>query len=88
MPEFSIKRTASEVANEDLRDLMRCLGMSLHARPDSPHEVFQTEVLPRVRQIQTALREAAQAARYVPGDNTYTISAAVYDIVREALRER
>ncbi|MDX1390552.1 MAG: hypothetical protein R3344_15290, partial [Acidobacteriota bacterium] len=39
----------TEVLQADVRDLLRALGISDHARPISPHEVVQTEVLPAIR---------------------------------------
>lgn len=78
--------SASEVANRDLRALMLILGMSIHARPNSPQEVFQSEVLPKVAAMQDALAEVAQSAVYSNnGDDTYTITGTVYDTVRTAL---
>lgn len=39
----------AQVAQDDLRQIMRELGISTHARPYSPHEVVQREVLPRLK---------------------------------------
>lgn len=51
-------KTDSQVAGEDLRELMTVLGIPLHARPVSPHEVFQNEVLPKVQRIMTVVETA------------------------------
>lgn len=40
-----------ETAQRDLRRIMAELGMSLHARPESSHEVVLREVLPRIREL-------------------------------------
>ena len=42
-------RYSSEMANKYLRDLMEAAGISTHARPVSPHEVMQAEVIPWVK---------------------------------------
>lgn len=74
----------SEVANRDLRELMLTLGMSIHARPKSPHEVFQDEVIPRVRDLKAAERilEAViewscQLQRNKAHENEFMVMAAI-----------
>ena len=48
-----------QLQQDDLRAILDALGISTHARPYSPHEVVQREVLPAI----TALR--AKVARVV-----------------------
>lgn len=57
------RRTASELMQDDMIELMEALGISTHARPVSPHRVMQDEILPAVREMrirakQTSVREA------------------------------
>lgn len=73
------------VAQDDLTELMRLLGLSTHARPTSPHRVFQDEVLPRVKEWRKVLRTVQAEATQTDGeDNTYTISGTTYDRVWDA----
>lgn len=41
---------------DDLAELLRTLDLGDHARPYSPHEVLQAEVLPRIRELLAAQR--------------------------------
>jgi hypothetical protein len=43
--------TNSEVAQDDLAEVLQVLGLGDHARPISPHAVVQTEVLPAIRRL-------------------------------------
>lgn len=42
------EKSAAEVYNEDVAQILRALGLSDHARPVSAHEVVQTEILPAI----------------------------------------
>ena len=57
----------NDVTQNDMRHLMDVLGLSTHARPESPHEVFVSEVIPKVIQLKAknkilleAIRDAAR----------------------------
>lgn len=39
------------VMQDDMTDLMTALGISTNARPVSPHEVMQNEIIPAVRAL-------------------------------------
>jgi Zn finger protein HypA/HybF involved in hydrogenase expression len=39
------------VMQDDMTELMRVLGISVHARPCSPHEVMVNEIIPAVRRL-------------------------------------
>jgi len=40
-----------EVFQDDMHDLLEYLDLGTHARPDSPHEVLQEEILPEIREL-------------------------------------
>lgn len=44
----------STVAQDDLAEILRALGLGDHARPESPHGVVQSKVLPAIRQLVAA----------------------------------
>lgn len=46
----------TSILQDDLAELLRALEISDHARPYSPHEVMQREVLPAVRSMVATLR--------------------------------
>jgi hypothetical protein len=74
----------SEVANEDLRELMTLLGLSLHARPISPHEVFQTEILPAITSLRERLAYFDQWATFLERGRSDAMLSA--EIVASGLR--
>lgn len=43
--------SASEIMQDDMTALMKVLGISVHARPCSPHEVMVNEIIPAVRAL-------------------------------------
>lgn len=43
--------SSSEVMQDDMTALMKVLGISVHARPCSPHEVMVNEIIPAVRAL-------------------------------------
>lgn len=45
----------SEVYQKDVADLLEAVGLEVYARPDSPHEVVQNEVLPRIQNLRDQL---------------------------------
>lgn len=45
---------------DDLAEMLRIVGISDHARPISPHEVVQRELLPRLREMAAALGAARE----------------------------
>jgi hypothetical protein len=45
------RRNPGDVLHEDLRQILLVLGLGDHARPCSPHEVVQREVLPAIRRL-------------------------------------
>lgn len=49
--ELQEARQDVHLSHADLVEMMDVLGISTHARPDSPHEVFQREVLPEMRRL-------------------------------------
>lgn len=50
----------SDIAQSDLAELLTVLGMGDHARPQSPHEVFQEALCILRNRLATATAEAAQ----------------------------
>lgn len=60
--------TDNSVAQADLVRLMEVLGISTHARSESPHEVFENEVLPAIERLKKEwafYRSAARAGESV-----------------------
>lgn len=53
--------TDYSVLQDDLAELLRALGLSDHARPYSPHEVMQREVLPAVQSLKSLLKGTVEA---------------------------
>lgn len=49
-----------EAMQSDLKLIMEALGISIHARPYSPHEVVQQEILPKIRKMEQYNPEAIQ----------------------------
>ena len=47
-----------EVYQDDIHDLLEALDLGTHARPESPHEVLQEEVLPAIRELRGDERDA------------------------------
>lgn len=45
----------TDTMHNDIRHLMDILGISTHARPKTPHQVFISEVIPVVVQLKAAL---------------------------------
>jgi len=41
----------NDVIQNDMRHLMNVLGMSTHARPVTPHDVFVSEIIPKVEAL-------------------------------------
>lgn len=77
------------VAQDDLRELMRALRIPTHARPETPHEVFQNEVMPKIAKWSAALGQVRASAQYATnGDDLYTITGTVYAEVEEAIDGR
>lgn len=50
-----------DLIQADLREIMDALGLSTHARPYSPHEVVQREVLPAIKTLRDLVRRQAAA---------------------------
>jgi hypothetical protein len=48
---------------QDVQDLLEALGLSIRARPVSPHQVVQEEVLPAVRALRAAVAQKDEALR-------------------------
>lgn len=46
-------RSERQLAHSDLVDILNALGLGLHARPLSPHEVVQLEVLPAIGRLRS-----------------------------------
>lgn len=42
---------ANDAMQDDLAEILRTMGLSDHARPESPHEVMQGVVLPELRKL-------------------------------------
>lgn len=57
----------SSVAQDDLAAILRLLGLGDHARPQSPHQVVQDEVLPTLRAWRVALEASGMAVPVEPG---------------------
>lgn len=55
---------ASEVMQDDMRELMDALGIAAHARGASPHEVMQQEIIPAVRALRSAPTSVAGEPRF------------------------
>jgi hypothetical protein len=45
------EKNQSDVFQEDVRDLLEALGLGTHARPKSPHEVIQDEIIPAIESL-------------------------------------
>ena len=49
---------SSEVIQDDMAALMTILGISVHARSASPHDVMVNEILPAIIKLQARLLRA------------------------------
>jgi hypothetical protein len=49
------------VLHEDIADILRALGLPTHARPYSPHEVIQRDVLPRIGELMATHAESRRS---------------------------
>lgn len=47
--EATVERLNPGLLQDDLREILDALGLGTHARPKSPHQVFQDEVLPALK---------------------------------------
>lgn len=56
------------VLQHDVRDLLQALGLGTHARPVSPHQVVQTEVLPAIRRLMVPAEPDTEASGPKPTD--------------------
>ncbi len=45
------ERMGMDLIQDDMTELMRVLGISVHARPCSPHDVMLNEIIPAVRRL-------------------------------------
>jgi hypothetical protein len=54
---------AMSLMQDDMHELLRLLGLGDHARPISPHEVMQQEILPRVRIVVGIIQKLGRAMR-------------------------
>lgn len=43
----------AKVFQDDVRDLLEALGLGTHARPESPHDVVQNEVIPAIKALRS-----------------------------------
>ena len=48
---FTVAPSAADVMQDDIAEILRTLGLGDHARPLSPHEVVQQEILPMLREM-------------------------------------
>lgn len=55
--------TVTDVLFDDLQELLELLGLGIHARPYSAHEVMQREVLPAVRALTSNRGEKATSTK-------------------------
>lgn len=46
-----VMKSATEVYQNDVRDLLIACGLPYHARSESPHEVVWREILPAIRRL-------------------------------------
>lgn len=75
-PQPDAERERDSVMQDDIAELLRILGLGDHARPCSPHEIVQQEVIPAVRALAApARREPKKLAVALCTDELVEVAA-------------
>jgi len=48
---LKVEKLSSEVMQDDILDILRALNLGDYARPVSPHQVVQDEIIPTIRRL-------------------------------------